>query len=179
MIEQKLLVGALAYHRAEFLDVIASKLDPSITTPHFSKRLVTYSQETPVGPITLNFKDGTTATCDVLIGADGIHSATRHCLLKAEAEAIEKNDPERAKVLLDMMEPMWSGTTTYRALITTEKLREVNPEHSSLKAAQLVSIHFLVGVSREANVVRRIYNFFSTWGSSGYTICPSLTYMVH
>ncbi|THH08428.1 hypothetical protein EW145_g2715 [Phellinidium pouzarii] len=78
------LVGALLLHRVDFINILIARLDSEITTVHFSKRLVSYilpPKSSPTAPITLAFKDGTTSTCDVLIAADGIHSATRHTML--------------------------------------------------------------------------------------------------
>ena len=84
-------------------------------------------------------QNGETFSGDILVGADGIHSATRRCLLKDEADAIELIDSERAKLLLSKMDPMWSGTITYRAVIPRDRLRKINPEHSALRMSQTVS----------------------------------------
>ena len=129
----------MAFHRAEFQQALASKLDPSIVTSHFSKRLLSYTEDESTNAVRLHFKDGETATCDAYIGADGIHSATRRCRLKDEADAIELSDSERAKLLLSKMDPMWSGTITYRAVIPRDRLRKINPEHSALRMSQTVS----------------------------------------
>ncbi|KAI5119670.1 hypothetical protein M0805_007760 [Coniferiporia weirii] len=135
--------GGFFFHRAEFLDVLVRNLDTEITSTHFSKRLVSYSlppASVPSSPITLNFEDGNTATCDVLIGADGIHSATRHTLLElaakdaeAEAEAANSVDGKKmAETLRAMVDPVWSGCVTYRAIVPREKLEKVNPSHRAL-----------------------------------------------
>ncbi|KAI5117035.1 hypothetical protein M0805_002251 [Coniferiporia weirii] len=135
--------GGLFLHRAEFLDVLAKNLDTEITSAHFSKRLAFYSLpplSAPASPITLNFKDGTTATCDVLIGADGIHSATRHTLLKLAAKDIEAgaeaansvDGKKMAETLRAMVDSVWSGCITYRAIVPREKLEKINPTHRAL-----------------------------------------------
>ena len=134
-------VGVLTFHRAEYLQALASRLDPAIATSHFSKRLVSYTQRTSItDSVALHFNDGTTATCDVLIGADGIHSATRHCLLKEAANAIATSDAEQAELLLGKVDPMWSGSIAYRAVFASEKLRCINPEHHVLNERQSVSL---------------------------------------
>ncbi|MEV0194917.1 FAD-dependent monooxygenase [Nonomuraea sp. NPDC050691] len=46
---------------------------------HYGKRLESYHAD-PRGGVVATFADGTTATGDLLIGADGIHSRTRHIL---------------------------------------------------------------------------------------------------
>ena len=131
-------VGTVAFHRAGFQQILASKLDPNVVTSHFSKRLSSYTKDTSTDTITLHFADGTTATCDVLVGADGIHSSTRRNLLAYEAQAIEESEPERAKALLGMIDPIWTGTIAYREVIPREKLKRINPEHSALKVSQNV-----------------------------------------
>jgi len=66
-------VGA---HRASFLDALVEFVDPKTT--HFNKRCksIVPSVENPSRSI-IHFADGTTYEADVVIGADGIKSATR------------------------------------------------------------------------------------------------------
>ncbi|KAF2235734.1 FAD/NAD(P)-binding domain-containing protein [Viridothelium virens] len=64
--------------RASFLEQLASLLPPGVA--HFDKELVDHS-DPPEGPVTLTFKDGTTATADALIGCDGLRSRVRAQLL--------------------------------------------------------------------------------------------------
>ena len=139
-------MGILTFHRAEFQQVLASRLDPEVVATHFSKRLVSYSQELPstkTPPIrnivTLSFNDGTIANCDVLIGADGIHSATRYCLLREAAGLLNESNPEQAKLLLYKADPVWSGSVAYRSAFPSETLRRLNPEHGALKTGRNVS----------------------------------------
>lgn len=65
-------------HRAAFLRELLSNVPPN--RMHASKKLdrVEHAGE---GPIMLHFTDGTTHECDVLVGADGIHSTVRKILL--------------------------------------------------------------------------------------------------
>ena len=57
-------------HRADLLAMLAAQLPPgTVRTGH---RCTGFSQD--AGTATVSFADGTTATADVVIGADGIHS---------------------------------------------------------------------------------------------------------
>lgn len=116
---------------------------------HFGKRLLSYSHEdssdaTP--PITLKFKDGSTAHCDLLIGADGVYSTARHSLLELAARDLEAGSTDEGKktanVLREKKEPVWSGHTAYRATANSEMLRKLNPNHRTLSSFQFVSISF-------------------------------------
>ena len=84
-------------HRSKFLDELVKGVPGHRS--HFNKRLISL-EETLGGPIILHFKDGTTATADAVIGADGVHSAVRTHLLGKEAA-----------------QPVFSGATVYRGLV--------------------------------------------------------------
>ena len=84
-------------HRAYFLDELVKGVPAQ--RAHFNKRLVTIEDE-PGKEIMLHFKDGTTATADAVIGADGIHSHVREYLLGKEAA-----------------EPVFAGSVAYRGLV--------------------------------------------------------------
>jgi 2-polyprenyl-6-methoxyphenol hydroxylase-like FAD-dependent oxidoreductase len=72
---------AIAQHRSAsritLRQVLLNGLDDIV---HFDKTFTHYD-ETPDGPIALHFADGSTATCDVLIGADGGNSRVRRQFL--------------------------------------------------------------------------------------------------
>ncbi|KAG1720677.1 salicylate hydroxylase [Suillus lakei] len=121
----------MRFHRADFHGVLLSYLPPSCTM-HNAKRLISYTQslEDRNSPITLTFKDGSTATCDVLIGADGIKSSVRPCMLRELAEGM---DPDEKESVLSCINPVWSGVTAYRTLISAEKLRARCPDHRVLR----------------------------------------------
>ena len=78
-------------------------------------------QDSGAGPITLNFKDGTVATCDVLVGADGIKSSVRANMYEGLAtqweEASGSCSNERSEAIRRNVNPTWTGQVVYRSLI--------------------------------------------------------------
>lgn len=132
-----LIVPLESYHRAEFLGILADQL-PSNYRPHFGKRLVSYT-DPPSGPVTLHFKDGTTATCDVLVAADGIKSAVRRAMYEGLAES--ESDAEKAEKLRGFVKAKWTGQYVYRGLVPRERVEEVCPDHPALSGPVYVSAH--------------------------------------
>ena len=128
----------MLFHRADFQQVLLRKL-PISCKVHYSKRLRSYKQRLS-GPIELLFEDGSSSFCDVLIGADGLKSAVRRTFLVEEAE-LAKSEGKWAEVakINASVDPVWSGTNAYRALIPAEKLRARNPDHPILKEPTMVS----------------------------------------
>ena len=129
------LVGAIGFHRAQLLDLLASYLDTKSVTTHFSKRLATYTQ--PLGsPVQLTFTDSSTATADVLIGCDGIKSAVRRTMLSVAASRLEATgvaeDQALASRLRDSIEPVWSGWAAYRGVVPREMVESVYPNTRAL-----------------------------------------------
>ena len=113
------LDGTITLHRRDMLKVLTDNLPPSyMFTPHFNKRLVTYE---PVQlsdgneGVKLLFEDNTVAEADLLVGADGIKSATRSTMF--EALATRHNNPELRK----FVKASWSGTYGYRCLVDTAR----------------------------------------------------------
>src|SRR5689334_16454623 len=81
-------------HRADLLALLAGQLPPgTVRTGH---RCTGFRQDD--GGATVSFTDGTTATADVVIGADGIHSVLQGFVV-APAE------------------PVFSGVVAYRGLV--------------------------------------------------------------
>ena len=108
-------------HRAQLQQVFAKNLRSAEKTLHFSKRLASYIEPTsPFEPIVLKFRDDTEATCDVLIGSDGIRSAVRRTMYSALAD--ETQDAGRAEELRKMIYPEWTGMVVYRGLVPVELL---------------------------------------------------------
>ena len=88
---------------------------------HFSKRLDSYTHDPSDGSVSLAFKDGTHATCDLLVGSDGIRSTVRRVMYTQLADVAEVCEKEELK---KMIEPVWSGWVANRGLIPAEMLSE-------------------------------------------------------
>ena len=132
----------MTFHRADFQTVLLRKL-PTSYRVYCSKRLRSYEQRQG-GPITLLFEDGTSAFCDVLVGADGVKSAVRRSLLGEKASrAQSQNNWSEAADITALIEPTWSGTNAYRALIPADRLRSRRPNHPALTQHIKVK-HFFV-----------------------------------
>ena len=87
-------------HRADLLDVLAAALPEGIAS--LAKRCV--SVESTGSSAVARFADGTEAEADVIIGADGIHSAVRTSLFGPDA-------------------PQFTGKICYRSVIPTAAVR--------------------------------------------------------
>lgn len=116
-------------HRAAFLHELLA--DVPKERVHASKKLDKIHRNSD-GSITLYFSDGTTHECDVLIGADGIHSTVRRFILgEDDAAAFPRNTGSWAVMTLkpyteaqasigdgpvnieDAREYMWIGDGAY------------------------------------------------------------------
>ncbi|KAA8646020.1 uncharacterized protein ATNIH1004_007442 [Aspergillus tanneri] len=100
--------GQRSVHRAKFLDELVKLIPEKIA--HFGKRLVHINKH-PVsafGLYELVFADGTTATADCIIGADGVHSSVRKHLLG-------ETHPAATAV--------FTGTIVYRSLVPMDVAR--------------------------------------------------------
>ena len=127
-------------HRQRMLAILEKHLPPSCTF-HLKKRLVNCTE--PEGQdahstssIRLEFADGTIATADVLIGADGIRSAVR----KAMFGAASKDQGDDKTDMKQYIDATFTGISVYRSLISAEPLAKENPENPSLKELTAVSI---------------------------------------
>ena len=70
----------LCMHRAELHAALASVVPASVV--HLNKKLVGLDQDG--GKVLLSFADGSSATADAVIGADGVHSAVRALIVGAD-----------------------------------------------------------------------------------------------
>lgn len=131
-----LIGGQLRLHRADFQTALVERLKQIGGPPPIcSKRLVSYT-DTAGAPVQLAFEDGTAATCDLLIGADGIKSRVRVAMMERLAE--ETNDAAEAQMLRASAKLVWSGYIIYRCMVPARKLRQRNPKHSLLSSPMVV-----------------------------------------
>lgn len=126
------LLGSLAlFHRADYQQTLLNHL-PKRCRIQCSKRLRSYVQRQS-NPIELLFEDGTKTHCDILIGADGLKSAVRAGVLGEKAQLAQSEGRwKEASQILTHVNPVWSGTNAYRALIPVEKLMSLAPGHRVL-----------------------------------------------
>lgn len=123
-------------HRQQMVAILERHLPVSCTV-HSKKRLVNYVEaEQEMSSIRLEFADGTTATTNVLIGADGIRSAVR----KTMFEGASKDNVDGETDLKQYIDATFTGMSIYRSLISAEALAKETPENASLKELTIVSI---------------------------------------
>lgn len=130
LISFSLAGGSVAFHRADVQEVLLKHISPSIQV-HLSHRLITY-RELEQGQVELEFKNGNKATCDLLIGADGINSVIRKTFLRNKNKWSEEEASQKAQ-------PLWTGSTVYRNTIDAELIRKDSPNHRALTESVMVS----------------------------------------
>ena len=91
-------------HRARFLDQLVQALPPN--RAHLNKRIINIEDSERNGVI-LHFQDGTSATTDAVVGADGIRSFLREHLLGK-----------------GMAQPFFTGSIAYRNIASMEQAIE-------------------------------------------------------
>lgn len=122
------------YHRADLQEILLSHVS-SFVRYHLNHRLVNYT-ELEEG-IELKFKNGETASCDILVGADGINSVVRKVFL-AGKRGLDSSSEEA----LMNASPVWSGTSVYRGLVDSEVIKRESPNHRALTTPMAVRSHF-------------------------------------
>ncbi|KAL9064889.1 MAG: hypothetical protein Q9161_008592 [Pseudevernia consocians] len=100
---QKTPGGMKSVHRAHFLEELVKAVPAD--RAHFNKRLQSIETEES-SKVVLHFKDGTTASADAVVGADGIHSATREFLLGERDMSVQS---------------VFAGSVAYRGLVPMNK----------------------------------------------------------
>jgi salicylate hydroxylase len=135
----------MTLHRAEFHEVLLNRLSSeSRCRTSLSKRLESYVQQ-PGAPIMLHFQDGSTATCDILIGADGLKSAVRKTMFQDAAKLAESQHQNAdAAELRNLIKPRFSGFFSYRTLIPAARLSSISPQHRALSSAVQVRCSLLI-----------------------------------
>ena len=99
--EERYGAPQVTIHRADLLAALAAELPACV---HFDRRVAGLTQDD--NGVTLAFEDGTRARHDVVIGADGIHSRVRAALFGPES-------------------PRFTGVVSFRAVVPTERVRDV------------------------------------------------------
>ncbi|KAI1104263.1 FAD/NAD(P)-binding domain-containing protein [Jackrogersella minutella] len=106
--------GRKTVSRADLLDGFLALIPSGRIS--FGKKLVSIDQQTSgKHAVRLTFQDGTEATADCLLGADGIHSVTRNYLLGPDHPAAAPKNHD--------------GWQIYRTLVSTEEARkQIDPK---------------------------------------------------
>ena len=129
--------GPTGLPRPVLIQILKETLQPKTTTIHTSKRLLNYERDPTTGVITLTFSDGSTATADCLIGADGVHSATRASIFRQLIDS-PGTPPSSAESYKKYIDPIWSGMYAYRCTVPADKLKESYPNHAALGPPKIV-----------------------------------------
>lgn len=112
------------FHRAELLDVLSAAVPAGIL--HLDHRFVGLTQHPE--RVEVRFQNGATASAEVVIGADGIHSNVRAAILGPEL-------------------PHFSGHVAYRGLVPAERVAQLGIEvvASSWWGPDHHFVHYFVG----------------------------------
>ncbi|GJJ13749.1 hypothetical protein Clacol_008005 [Clathrus columnatus] len=145
----------MGFHRATFLDVLVELFNTRNTTGkiHFGKRCVKYeyAQNTDTKDVEIHFKDGTTATCDVLVGSDGIRSVIRKQLVDETAKDKGWSAQDSA---VDSTGLRFSGTVAYRALVNPASI----PDHPARKDRKMHIVTYPVAGGKFINPIAYVSN---------------------
>lgn len=140
------LGGMITFHRPDFQRVLLNHLSATSCRLHTRKRLAAYEydnaqvSEPDRSAIQIQFEDGTSATCDVLVGADGIKSRVRTKMLGQLASDLEAFGSIReAQAALSGIDPVWSGHLMYRTTYPAEDLEQHYHGHRALHQPMIVS----------------------------------------
>ncbi|KAJ7304548.1 hypothetical protein DFH08DRAFT_985774 [Mycena albidolilacea] len=142
----------ITLHRADFQTVLLRHL-PKSCRVNCSKRLRTYTQRES-GPTELVFEDGSRTFCDVLVGADGLKSSTRSAFLSERANWMQgRRRWQEAAEIASCIDPVWSGTIAYRALIPGDRLKATAPGHPVLTTPTQYIIAYPISHGKMINFV--------------------------
>ena len=125
--------GYAPYHRADLQEILLKHVS-SFVQCHLNHRLVSY-RESKEG-IELEFKNGETTSCDILVGADGINSMVRKVFLAGKCGL----DSSSEEALMNAA-PVWTGTAAYRGLVDSEVIKREFPNHRVLTTPVMVRFH--------------------------------------
>jgi 2-polyprenyl-6-methoxyphenol hydroxylase-like FAD-dependent oxidoreductase len=126
----------LCMHRAELHDALASVLPAGMI--HLGKKLVGLDQR--AGAVTLSFANGTRASADAVIGADGVHSVVRDIIVGPD-------------------EPIHKGRIAYRAVFPASLMNGKDVGRSRTKwwgADRHIVIYYTTKVQSEVYFVTSV-----------------------
>jgi salicylate hydroxylase len=132
MVEEKFGAPYYTFHRADLHGALASLLPAERV--HLDHRFKHFTDRGD--RIEAQFDNGTSISADVLIGADGIHSAVRHALL----------GPEK---------PRFTGCVAYRGLVPADRLTHLGLERTTQiwMGPARHFVHYFVSAGRLVNFV--------------------------
>ena len=141
---------AFTFHRADLQKVLLDHVQTSHAI-HLCKRLASYTPTQDEQAVVLHFQDGATATCNVLVGADGIRSAVREAMFTQLARAAQDSGrTEEAAGLKACIPPVLSGYVTYRSLIHKADLPDDDVQHPVFNRAGMSVVSHALFESRSA-----------------------------
>ncbi|KAF9483664.1 FAD/NAD(P)-binding domain-containing protein [Pholiota conissans] len=114
--------GFTTLYRTDIQQVLLAHISLRVRI-HLNMRLVSHCESR--NEVQLQFQNGETATCDLLVGADGINSVVRKGLLAKAHNLSNEQATEAAR-------PLWTGTFVYRSLIKSNVIKREFPNHSGL-----------------------------------------------
>ncbi|KAI0751200.1 FAD/NAD(P)-binding domain-containing protein [Daedaleopsis nitida] len=139
------------FHRADLQRVFLNHLDPQRTI-RVAKRLAFYEAGT-ADLLQLRFQDGSTATCDILVGSDGVRSTVRSSMYSELADpALSTGNGEEATELRSHIPAMFSGFVVYRNVIRKEMLDAETVAHPALNRTAFHLVTYPISQGRALNV---------------------------
>ncbi len=145
----------LCMHRADLHDALASAVPAE--SVHLGKKLVGLDQKGGQGgQVTLLFEDGTSATADAVVGADGVHSIVRDIIVGPDAPIHKGRIAYRAVFPAALMggfdignsRTKWWGTDRHIVIYYTTKAKS--------------EVYFVTSVPEEAGWLTR-----ESWSAKG------------
>ena len=132
-------ISPIILPRTTLLESLLEETKNGSCTVHTNKSLASYTSNDD-GTVTLAFADGETATADLLIGADGVHSQVRKTMFRNESE---------------FAQPLFSGQLAYRLKCRAEDIPVDHRAHSRFLIVCGVLLEYLADIFANPNIVVR------------------------